>query len=83
MTDVLDRLRNALADRHTIEREIGSGGVATVYHAQELKQERQGADKVLRPALSAELGTEGARPLYGPGDLQFRIWMKRPESVTR
>jgi serine/threonine-protein kinase len=58
MTDVLDRLRKALADRYTIEREIGSGGMATVYHAQDLKHERQVAMKVLRPELAAALGPE-------------------------
>jgi serine/threonine-protein kinase len=40
MTDVLDRLRKALADRYTIEREIGSGGMATVYLAEDLKHHR-------------------------------------------
>jgi len=58
MTDVLDRLRKALADRYSIEREIGSGGMATVYHAQDLKHERQVAMKVLRPELAAALGPE-------------------------
>jgi len=58
MTDLLDRLRSALADRYTIEREIGSGGMATVYHAQDLKHERQVAMKVLRPELAAALGPE-------------------------
>jgi serine/threonine-protein kinase len=37
MSDVLGRLRKALADRYTIEREIGSGGMATVYLAEDLK----------------------------------------------
>ena len=58
MTDVLDRLRKALADRYSIEREIGSGGMATVYQAQDLKHERQVAMKVLRPELAAALGPE-------------------------
>ena len=37
MSDVLDRLRKALADRYTIEREIGSSGMAVVYLAEDLK----------------------------------------------
>jgi serine/threonine-protein kinase len=48
MDDVFDRLKSALADRYTIEREIGSGGMATVYLAEDLKHERQVAVKVLR-----------------------------------
>ena len=36
MSDVLDRLKTALADRYTIEREIGAGGMATVYLAEDL-----------------------------------------------
>jgi len=58
MTDQLDRLKAALADRYAIEREIGSGGMATVYLAQDLKHERQVALKVLRPELAAALGPE-------------------------
>jgi serine/threonine-protein kinase len=58
MTDQLDRLKAALADRYTIEREIGSGGMATVYLAQDLKHDREVAVKVLRPELSAVLGGE-------------------------
>jgi len=58
MTDQLDRLKTALADRYAIEREIGSGGMATVYLAQDIKHERQVALKVLRPALAAALGPE-------------------------
>ena len=58
MTDLLDRLRTALADRYAIERELGSGGMATVYLAQDVKHERQVALKVLRPELAAALGPE-------------------------
>ena len=55
---VLDRLKTALADRYAIEREIGAGGMATVYLAEDLKHHRQVAVKVLRPALAALLGSE-------------------------
>jgi len=56
MADLLERLRATLADRYRIERELGSGGMATVYLAQDLKHERQVAVKVLRPELAAALG---------------------------
>src|SRR5204863_714870 len=49
-------LRAALAERYTIEREIGRGGMATVYLAEDLKHHRKVALKVLRPELSAVLG---------------------------
>jgi serine/threonine-protein kinase len=58
MTDLLDRLKAALADRYAIEREIGSGGMATVYLAEDLKLHRRVALKVLRPELAAALGPE-------------------------
>ncbi|MGD2122638.1 MAG: protein kinase [Gemmatimonadota bacterium] len=53
-----ERLRAALADRYRIESEIGSGGMATVYLAQDLKHDRQVALKVLKPELAAVLGGE-------------------------
>jgi serine/threonine-protein kinase len=56
--DVLNRLTTALADRYRLERELGSGGMATVYLAHDLKHERQVAVKVLRPELAAALGSE-------------------------
>jgi TolB-like protein/Tfp pilus assembly protein PilF len=56
MADVLDRLRTALVERYTIDRELGRGGMATVYLAQDLKHHRSVAIKVLRPELAATLG---------------------------
>jgi len=56
MSDVLTRLFPALADRYRIEREIGSGGMATVYLARDPKHDRDVALKVLRPKLAAVLG---------------------------
>jgi serine/threonine protein kinase len=53
-----DRLAAALADRHRIEREVGQGGMATVYLAEELKHQRRVAIKVLRPELAAVIGAE-------------------------
>ncbi|UCG88727.1 MAG: protein kinase [Gemmatimonadota bacterium] len=58
MADILDRLKVALADGYRIERELGSGGMATVYLAQDLKHDRHVALKVMRPELSAILGGE-------------------------
>jgi serine/threonine-protein kinase len=55
---VLDRLAAALADRYTIERELGQGGMATVYLAEDLRHKRKVAIKVLKPELTAELGAE-------------------------
>ena len=56
MTAVLDRLSSALAGRYAIQREIGRGGMATVYLADDLKHHRQVAIKVLRPELGSLLG---------------------------
>ena len=53
MSDILDRLRTALSDRYTVERELGRGGMAVVYAAADLKHHRQVAIKVLRPELAA------------------------------
>ena len=57
MTDTR-RLTVALADRYRIERELGAGGMATVYLAQDLKHDRKVALKVLKPELAAVLGAE-------------------------
>jgi serine/threonine-protein kinase len=51
-------LQTALADRYHLERELGAGGMATVYLAQDLKHDRQVALKVLKPELAAVLGAE-------------------------
>jgi eukaryotic-like serine/threonine-protein kinase len=53
-----DRLKSALSDRYRIDRELGAGGMATVFLAQDLKHDRQVAIKVLREDVSASLGTE-------------------------
>ncbi|MGD0483838.1 MAG: protein kinase, partial [Gemmatimonadales bacterium] len=56
--DVPDTLRAALADRYAIERELGQGGMATVYLAHDLRHDRSVALKVLRPDLAATLGPD-------------------------
>ncbi len=58
MADTLDRLKTALQDRYAIERELGAGGMATVYLAEDLKLHRKVALKVLRPELASALGPD-------------------------
>jgi len=58
MSESLDRLEAALIGRYAIEREIGRGGMATVYLARDLKHERDVAVKVFRPELAAAVGIE-------------------------
>ena len=58
MSTQTDRLNTALADRYRIERELGQGGMATVYLAHDIKHDRKVAVKVLKPELAAVLGAE-------------------------
>ncbi|HEX9895092.1 MAG TPA: protein kinase [Gemmatimonadales bacterium] len=58
MDPVLSRISAALADRYRVERELGSGGTALVFLAEDLKHHRRVAIKVLRPELAATLGPE-------------------------
>jgi serine/threonine protein kinase/Tfp pilus assembly protein PilF len=57
-TDQLTRLNAALVGRYTLDRELGRGGMATVYLADDLKHHRKVALKVLRPELGSLLGPE-------------------------
>ncbi len=57
-TALKERLQQGLAGRYTIDREVGRGGMATVFQAQDLKHGRQVALKVLHPELAASLGAE-------------------------
>ena len=58
MSDATERLNAALEGRYAIERELGEGGMATVYLADDLKHERKVALKVLKPELAAVVGAE-------------------------
>ncbi|UCC24922.1 MAG: protein kinase, partial [Gemmatimonadales bacterium] len=58
MTDIPARLNATLEGRYRIEREIGEGGMATVYLAEDLKHGRKVALKVLKPELAAMVGAE-------------------------
>ena len=54
--DPIEKLNAALLERYAIERELGQGGMATVYLAEDLRHHRKVALKVLRPEIAATLG---------------------------
>ena len=58
MPELLTQLQSALSDRYALDREIGAGGMATVFLAQDLRHSRRVALKVLRPELAAVIGAE-------------------------
>jgi serine/threonine-protein kinase len=83
----------ALADQYRLEREVGRGGMATVYLAHDLRHDRPVAPKVLRPELGATLGPErfaqeiriAARlrhphilPVHDSGEAGGRLWYTMP-----
>ncbi|HET9041207.1 MAG TPA: protein kinase, partial [Gemmatimonadales bacterium] len=91
--DRLAELRAALGDRYAFERELGRGGMATVYLVRDLKHDRPIALKVLHPELAATLGPERfqreiklAARLQHPhvltvldsGDAAGRLWFTMP-----
>ena len=85
MPEITSRLSTALADRYAIERELGSGGMATVYLAEDLKHHRKVAVKVLRPELAAVLGAERfvqeittTANLQHPHTLPPPLWLAKP-----
>jgi len=93
LPDVLSRLRGALADRYRVERELGRGGMATVFLAHDLKHDRPVALKVLHPELAQVLGPERflreirlcARlqhphivVVYDSGEAEGQLWFTMP-----
>ncbi len=58
MSELRARLQDGLGDRYALERELGRGGMATVFLARDLKHDRPVALKVLHPELAASLGDE-------------------------
>jgi TolB-like protein/tetratricopeptide (TPR) repeat protein/tRNA A-37 threonylcarbamoyl transferase component Bud32 len=87
------RLQTALADRYLVEREIGRGGMATVYLARDVKHDRPVALKVLHPEVALTLGKERflreiqltARlqhphilPIHDSGEANGRLWYSMP-----
>ena len=93
MTAPPSHLATALADRYRIEREIGAGGMATVYLAQDLRHDRKVAIKVLRPELAAVIGAERflseikttanlqhphILPLHDSGNVDGTVWYVMP-----
>src|SRR5258705_2498012 len=92
--DEVETLIGSLAGRYTIERELGAGGMATVYLAHDIKHVRKVAIKVLKPELAAVLGGERfvveikttaslqhphILPLFDSGEVRA----SRPRSETR
>ncbi len=93
MPDVTDRLQAAITDRYVLGRELGRGGMATVYLAQDLKHDRPVAIKVLHPDLAATLGPERFQreirvaaqlqhphilPVYDSGAGEGILWFTMP-----
>jgi serine/threonine-protein kinase len=93
MTEPFTRLTAALADRYRLERELGQGGMATVYLAEDLRHHRKVAIKVLRPELASAVGPERflreiettanlrhphILPLYDSGEAQGFLYYVMP-----
>lgn len=97
MMETLERITAALSDRYRIERELGSGGMATVYLAEDLRHHRKVAVKILRPELAAVMGAERflaeinttaalqhphILPLFDSGTAAGRLWYSMPYVAT-
>ena len=94
MADLLERLQEALVSRYRIERELGRGGMATVFLARDLRHDREVAIKVLLPHVAAALSSTACAeagyaaspknatpPNISPAAMNFRMtWL--PSGVT-
>ena len=93
MDNVLNRLNSALEGRYAVKEEIGQGGMAVVYLAEDLKHHRKVALKILRPELAAIIGAErflkeievtanlqhpNILPLYDSGDADSFLYYVMP-----
>jgi serine/threonine-protein kinase len=93
LSELFDALKDALADRYTLERELGRGGMATVYLAGDVKHRRKVAIKVLHPEIGAAIGPERflreieiaaslqhphILPLYDSGDAAGNLYYVMP-----
>ncbi len=93
LAELPTQFSTALADRYTLERELGHGGMATVYLARDLKHKRYVALKVLRPELAATLGPDRFRreietaarlqhphicSVYDSGETAGQLWFTMP-----
>jgi serine/threonine-protein kinase len=93
MVDFIDRVRAALADRYTVKRELGCGGMATVFLAEDQKHNREVAIKVIRPEIAISVGVDrflreigiAARlshphivPVYDSGDADDMMYYVMP-----
>jgi len=91
-TDILSRLQTSLGDRYRVERELGRGGMATVYLAHDLRHDRPVALKVIHPELGAALGERFLREIrvaarlahphiltvHDSGDAEGLLWYTMP-----
>ncbi|HEX9054499.1 MAG TPA: serine/threonine-protein kinase, partial [Gemmatimonadales bacterium] len=77
MANIPTQLADALSDRYVLERELGRGGMATVYLARDLKHKRPVALKVLRPELAASLGPERFQR-----EIEFAARLQHPHILT-
>ena len=81
MSEAITRLNAALWGRYRIERELGEGGMATVYLADDLRHERKVALRVLKPELAAVVGA--GRPLIADfGGHRARVTLMGPTEVA-
>jgi serine/threonine-protein kinase len=77
VANIPTQLADALSDRYVLERELGRGGMATVYLARDLKHKRPVALKVLRPELAASLGPERFQR-----EIEFAARLQHPHILT-